>query len=165
MVSCRYATTRSDVLPRWSFRKSSTRRVDQSTLAVTHVVTGLRDEFALEVRQQPTCASQGRCRVVDAFVVAEQQQYRDTHRAQFVVRERRGEARSVSVGTRKCFRPRYIKSRSGRASISPGEPVIPSHRMNEFTVKRVGKNVISIPRTLNCLTIGSSPPGDRSTSL
>jgi hypothetical protein len=34
-----------------------------------------------------------------------------------------------------------------------------------FTVRRVGKNTISIPRTVNCLTIGSNPPGDRSTSL
>ena len=72
-----------------------------------------------------------------------------------------GMTRAVSRGTRKCFRPRYINSRTNRALV----PVIPSHVMNEFTVKRVGTAIISIPRTLNCLTIGRKPPGDSSTSF
>ena len=96
--------------------------VHQSTLAVTHVVTGLRDEFALEIRQQPTCASQGRCRVVDAFVVAEQQQYRDTHRAQFVVRERCGE------GTQRLRRnSKMLQAEIHQVQERPGDR---SHREN-----------------------------------
>jgi hypothetical protein len=31
--------------------------------------------------------------------------------------------------------------------------------MNELTVKRVGQHSISMPRTANCFTIGSKPPG------
>jgi hypothetical protein len=70
--------------------------------------------------------------------------------------------RNVSTGTRKCLRPRYVSSSTAPASL----PVIPSQRMNQFTMTRVGNHTISIPRRLNCLAIGTKPPpGDSSTSF
>ena len=72
-----------------------------------------------------------------------------------------GITRAVSIGIRKCFSPRHTRSRR----FAYARYVNPSQRKNEFTVRRVGNQTMIIPRAVNCLTIGSNPPGDRRTSF
>ena len=63
-------------------------RVHDSMLAETHVMTAPWHQFAFEIRNEPTCPSQCRCRVAHDFVLAHEQQHRYVHRPQFVVRQR-----------------------------------------------------------------------------
>ena len=63
-----------------SFEEVEDTGVYDSMLAERHIMTAAWDQFAFEIRNEPPGASQCRCRVVDDFAVAKEQQRRHMHR-------------------------------------------------------------------------------------
>jgi hypothetical protein len=54
-------------------------------LAASHVVTAPRHKFTFEIRNQSSRPSQCHCRVVHHFMLADEQQRRNPHGAQFAI--------------------------------------------------------------------------------
>jgi hypothetical protein len=97
-------------------------------------MTAAWDQFALKIRNEPTCASQCGGRIVQHFVLAHEEQHRNVQRAEFVARQRirgdrckasgerhNGMEGALAIPASQCGKPARIENGHRRSGVMCAE--------------------------------------------